>query len=272
DDSYPSFYAPGFPQLPEEGASYAQWLSKKYLPQGKGVARGAFGWYTAHLEPNASEQWTHGTFGWGDDGDKFILATRDPKLNEAIDPRSYGCTRVENRSIAFAREILAKGAKVIRIYAKEGYRDQSLARYKDQPERKWNWVLTKEGINSPAAPKASAAAVAKTQPSDNDVLDSGTFLLDQTPDAIPFTNVGNARTTQNGNLYRVLVDEMKGAFLVDEGTLVGYEHPKSFEVGGHADRKLPTLVLSTDMRFTLAKKKSKSETLKPPGDRPRLQQ
>jgi hypothetical protein len=247
-DLFPSFYAPGYPKLPDEGASVQTWLSKKYLPEGKGQMRGAFGWYTAHLGPNAEEQWTHGTFGWGDDGDKFILVTREPKYSHL---RSAGCTRVENQAIAFAREVLAKGAKVIRIYAKEGYRDETLARYKTLPLLKWKWILTKEGINSPLAPTASAAKVSKKNPTDNDILDAGTFPLNHVPQAA------------EGNLYSVPQTELKGAFLVDEGRLVGYEHPKSLRVGGHADRKLPSLVLSNDTSYTLARKKSKTEVLKP---------
>ncbi len=66
-----------------------------------------------------------------------------------------------------------------------------------------------------------------------------------------------------GNLYKVPASELKGVFLVDEGRVVGYQHPKSLKVGGHADRKLPSLVLSSDTSYTLARKKSKTETLKP---------
>ncbi|MES2963201.1 MAG: hypothetical protein V4760_04865, partial [Bdellovibrionota bacterium] len=132
-DLFPSFYAPGFPKLPDEGASVQTWLSKKYLPEGKGQMRGAFGWYTAHLGPNADEQWTHGTFGWSEDGDKFIRVTREPKYDHL---RSAGCTRIENQAIAFARDVMPKGSKVIRIYAKEGYRDEKLTQY-DFPVLKW---------------------------------------------------------------------------------------------------------------------------------------
>lgn len=274
EDQYPSFYAPGYPELPEAGASFTTWFAKKYLPQGKGKARGGFGWYTAHLVPNAQEQWTHGTFGWGEDGGKFIDATRDPQLNAKMNPRSEGCTRVENQAIAFAREILPKGAKVIKIYAKEGYRDEPLARYKSLPEFKWQWILTKEGINSPQAPRASASIVSKKNPSDNDILDEGTFTLNRTPHAVPFTNTGDPKTSQNGNLYAVPAAEMKGVFLVDEGRVVDYQHPKSLKVGGHADRKLPSVVISTDTKYTLARKRSKTEALqgREREERPRLQQ
>jgi len=245
-DEYPSFYAPDYPKAPDRGASYMTWLSKDYLPEGKGKARGVFGWYTAHLTPNAEEQWTHGTFGWSEDGDKFIKATRSKELNAKMDPRSEGCSRLENQAIAFSREVLPKGAKIIKIYAKEALRDSKLTRYKDQPILKWEWILTKEGVNSPEAPRSAKSVVEKKNPTSNDILDKGTYSLARTPHAVALKPGGHPRTTQTGNLYSVPVSEMKGVFLVDEGRLVGYEHPKSLKVGGHADRQLPSIVLGEE--------------------------
>jgi|GEM_PF-2327608 len=238
---FPSFYAPGYPALPKKGASLGDWMSKSRLPGKGGVMRGSFGWYTAYLEPNANNQWTHGTFGWGADGGKFIDAVKDPSNDLIMDVRSQGCTRVENQAIALMREILPEGTRIVKVYAKEGYADSTRARYKTSGLAKWDWVLTK--MNSDAAPK-SAKKWAPSSGHSDEILDRGTYILDQMPDAIAFDPKSDGRHDENGNVYNVPESSMKGVFLIDEGRLAGYEHPRELKVGGESDHKLPSLMIS----------------------------
>lgn len=229
---YLSWYHPKYPPLPPPGASLAEWASKALLPPGKGRSRGKFGWYTAHLAPNADAQWTHGTLGWGADGGRFIRLSPEEFSVLDEDRGSAGCTRVENQAIAFIREILPVGSQIIKIYAKESYRDAELARYKDLPEARWNWILTKEGVDIDG-PKSGREGVLKRGVSSDQILETGTYTLDQLPNA------------SAGNLYAIQDSSFKGVFLVDEGKLVGYEHPRGLRIGGHADRRLPSFLQST---------------------------
>ena len=254
---FPSWYSSNLPELPAPGASIQTWMSQSLLPNGKGSMRGSFGWYTAHLEPNASEQWTHGTFGWGADGDRYIQMTRDPGLNIIMDPRSQGCTRLENQAIAFVREIMPRGARIIKIYAKEAYRDEKREQYANLPMAKWDWILTKEGINSKNAPTSAKAEVENRKVPSSEILESGTYLLDQMPDAVPLTNSGDPRSSGNGNLYDIDPASFKGVFVVDEGRLVGYSHPKELKVGGHADHQIPSIMISTDSKVVYPKLRTK---------------
>lgn len=223
---FPSWYAPNSPALPAVGSSIESWMSPSLLPSGSnGVMRGSFGWYTAHIQPNSSEQWTHGTFGWGADGGKFIADSKEAKM----DLRSQGCTRVENRAIAFMREIMPAGAKIIKIYAKEALNDSTLAAYKDQAPAKFDFILTKDGVRSTSA--RSSARLHSSASAEN-VLERGSYTLDQTPDAAAITNI-----------YQVPEAGLRGVFNVDEGRVKDYVHPTGLRVGGHADHRLPNLVI-----------------------------
>jgi hypothetical protein len=239
---FPSYYAPGYPKLPDAGAELKDWMSPTLLPPKGGVMRGSFGWYTAYIGPNAMDQWTHGTFGKGDDGEKFIRAVKDPSNDLVMDVRSQGCTRVENQAIALMREILPVGTRVVKIYARECYADKELSRYKASTPAKWNWVLTKKlGQDAPK----SSAALAKGVGHD-EIIDQGTYILDQIPTAIAF----NSSDLENGNIYGVKESAMKGVFLVDEGRLAGYEHPAGLKVLGETDHGLPSLMIAkrTDVK------------------------
>lgn len=238
---FPSFYAPGFPKLPGAGASLEDWMSPKLLPKKGGVMRGSFGWYTAYLTPNANNQWTHGTFGWGKDGGKFIDVVKDPSNELVMDVRSQGCTRVENRAIALFREILPPGTRILKIYAKEGYGSKNLDRYKTSSPARWSWVLTKK--NGDEAPK-SGLKYAPSKGHDDEILDKGTYVLDQMPTAVAFDPKSNGRNEENGNVYNLPESSMKGVFLIDEGRLAGYSHPRELKVGGMADKGLPSMAIS----------------------------
>lgn len=263
---FPSWYHPSYPAVPAPGASLEEWMGKTILPSThpKASMRGSFGWYTAHIEPNASEQWTHGTFGWGSDGDKFIQLVRDPQTNIVMDPRSQGCTRVENRAIAFMREIMPRGSKLIKIYAKEAYRDPARRRYVGRNAAKWNYALTKTGVDveGPKSGVKHSAGVSEDQ-----ILERGEFVLDQMPDAVPFSKEGDGRIVENGNLYSIPEESYKGVFVVDEGVLVDYSHPKELKVGGHTKNYMPSILLSKNKRFVLPSaathpgEKTKSEVL-----------
>ncbi|MES2854766.1 MAG: L,D-transpeptidase [Bdellovibrionota bacterium] len=230
---FPSFYRAYYPALPDEGAGIDQWLSKSLIPDHRGKTRGSFGWYTAHLEPNADAQWTHGTFGWGADGGRFIQLVRDEKINELMDPRSMGCTRVENQAIAWMREKLPVGTKVIKVYARESLADTERTRYRDLKLAKWDWILTTLQPNESGAMSADARRVDASGAGLRDVLERGTYVLDQVPNVVRLTGEKGGATSSNGNLYDIPSSSFKGVFLIDEGRLSGYAHPKELKVGGH---------------------------------------
>lgn len=223
---FPSYYAPGYPALPDAGKSLADWTAKSLLPPGKGKMRGSFGWYTAKLTPHAHNQWTHGTFGKGADGEKFIEAVKDPSNNIVMDVRSQGCTRVENAAIAFMREILPVGTKVIKIYAREALADADLKADSVEKPHEWSYVITKAGTMSQTL--KSAASLAKDL-GDDEIVDKGTFKLDEKP------------TVARGNVYKIPADEFHGTFLVDQGLLRDYQHPRSLKVDGEGG--LPSVML-----------------------------
>lgn len=257
---FPSWYHPAYPELPAPGASWSAWLSKSLLPQGRGIARGKFGWYTAHLSPNAYAQWTHGTIGWGADGDRFIMATRDPYINEYADPRSAGCSRVENQAIAFIRQIMPAGSKVIKVYAKEAYRDPKSETLQLERAR-WDWILTKEGYQQDG-PLADRNSVLARGVSEDMILEKGTYLIDQKPDAIPFRKGLNGRVERDGNLYSAPESSFRGYLVVDEGRLVDYQHPKELERGGYTDKALPSVAISKDRNVIVPGVPTKQEVLK----------
>jgi hypothetical protein len=260
---FPSYFNPNYPKLPEKGASADAWLATSLLPHGSGIARGSFGWYTAILDPDAHQQWTHGTFGRGEDGGRFILLNPEDTEKLYAGKQSRGCTRVENQAIAFMRQILPVGTKIFKIYAREAYRDATLARYKTQAPYLWNWVLTEEGVRSADAPTSSARDVESRKLKNKEIkeLESGTFALNQMPHAIPLQGNSGNPGRESGNFYGIKTTDMKGFLVVDEGRLVNYAHPTGLIVGGHADKVLPALILSKDTNLSLPLEKSKKEIL-----------
>jgi hypothetical protein len=241
--SYPSWYDPNYPTLPRPGASMSSWISKKLLPSGKNGPRGAFGWYTALTGPNSNNEWVHGTLGWGADGDKFIRETRKVWLNIFSDPRSHGCTRVENRAIAYARHILPVGTEIYRVYAKEAYRDPALGLYANQKSFKpWEFTLTKEGVRTDGPDPDKNVTAARGIP-ESLVLERGSYMIDQYPTAVPLKKGAGwiSRVKgKSGNTYDIDDNGFHGVFLVDEGRFVDYHHPSTLPVGGYPDRELPS--------------------------------
>lgn len=247
---YPSWYDPSSPALPAPGSSAKTWLSKKYVPNrdSGGELRGAFGWYAAMVGPNANQQWIHGTFGWGADGDMAIKATRGFLANIFGNPRSAGCTRLENRAVALTRHLAAPGTEVLRVYARESYRDSSRASYESQKQnRPWEFILTKEDVRKSGGASSDKQSVLARGVSENMILERGTYMVDQFPTAVDLTpnaSAGVRRKGQSGNAYGIDDGSFRGTFLVDEGRFVNYSHPAGLPVGGMPERALPSHMIA----------------------------
>lgn len=235
---YPAWYRPNYPQVPEPGASRSSWFDSDYMPNEKGDARGAFGWYTAIVSPNASGQWTHGTMGWGADHDDFItfkngFVGKVVKLFAAI--RSHGCSRVDNETVAYLRHLLPVGTTLIKIYAKEVLADNKLTGYsKFKPT--WDYILTKSGYGKASGQTADAATVIAQNTPRSEWIEEGRYSIDQYP------------VDKKGNLYDIKEKEFKGLYLVDHGTLMYYEHPESLGRGGFKDQPIPSY-MKFDVEF-----------------------
>lgn len=254
-EHYPSWYDPSYPALPKPGSSSKSWMSGKVMPTKEGSMRGAFGWYAATLAPNANYQWIHGTIGWGADGTKHIEMTRNTLLNLIANPRSSGCTRLENRAVAYARDILPVGTEIIRVYAREAFRDASRARYAAQAQPKaWEFILTKEGVRQKGAATSAKNSVLARGVSADMILEQGSYAVDQFPNAVPFKEDAGWKSRikgKSGNTYNVADDAFRGYFLVDDGTFVSYAHPAGLDVGGFEGPAIPA-ALQTGGDFTVA--------------------
>ncbi|MBX2993828.1 MAG: L,D-transpeptidase family protein [Bdellovibrionaceae bacterium] len=236
---YPSWYHPEYPQVPYNPSNAQVWFSKSLMPNGQGNMRGAFGWYTAFVGPNANSQWIHGTVGWGAEGDRYIRYTRNFWVNIFSNPRSAGCTRVENRAIAYMREILGPGTEVVRVYALESYMDSSRSDYADQAApAAWNWILTTEGVQQDG-PKSSRSSVLARGVPRSRMLETGVYAVDRFPDAQPLDQMREARSGKSGNTYSINPAEFQGRYLVDAGLFVNYRHPGSLPRGGFQESQLP---------------------------------
>lgn len=234
--TYPAWYKPGYPAVPEPGNRTA-WFDSQYMPNGKGDMRGAFGWYTSFVGPNADGQWTHGTAGWGKDKKDFILFKESfwgKLVNLFTSIRSHGCTRVDNESIAYLRSLVPVGTPLIKIYAREAYRDQTRAMYPKNAGR-WEYILTKNGYqaknNHQLADKATVLAQGTPQ---SDWLDQGVYTVDQMPDVA------------EGDLYKLGSSAFQGHFIVDEGTVYNYRHPSGIKRGGYSDQLVPPYMVTSN--------------------------
>ncbi len=164
---YPSWYDPTYPAPPSDDDSWSKWFDKDVMPweycttedgeqvcSHKGMMRGAFGWYTALVEPHyGTGQWTHGTIGWAKSSQENLARAKGEDFlgkiaNIVTSLRSSGCSRVSNPSVAFLRHLLPPGTPVIKIYALEEYQDQaSMERnYNVGSTSVWDFILTKDGV------------------------------------------------------------------------------------------------------------------------------
>jgi len=249
---YPSWYDPNYPRIPGPGSSALTWSKSKYLPRGVGSLRGAFGWYTAKVSPNSLYQWTHGTLGWGSDKKDFIEATKGFWANLFTDPRSHGCSRTDNESIAYIRQILPKGSAIIKVYAKEAYADPSRRSY-SKVKINWPYILTKNGVRVDGE-KSARSEVLRNGTSPSRWIEEGVYKIDAHPDAEAFLSGSqDAKSGTTGNVYGLNHNNMKGVFLIDEGRLVGYSHPSKIKRGGYKDQMLPPYAVSQSRRYTYPK-------------------
>ena len=231
---YPPFYAPNAPPLPHSSAALEQWLSPALLADGKGEQRGAFGWFTAHLN-DSDGQWLQGTWGWGADGNRLLRDVREGHFARGLDPYSHGCVRVDNPTIAFLRQILPVGATVMRVYAREELHDPAKISATDGPA--WKWILTKAGVNSDSASGADARTAANASAAPSERLDSGVYRVNQTA------------TAAGGNPYTIPAAKIHGVFYPDRGTFEGYAHPEGLTVGGHRERVMPAFMAGSSRSF-----------------------
>lgn len=125
--------------------SAQKWITKNEA--GEKTVYGAFGWYAAKLTPADSVdgmnyQWIHGTIGWGRDGAAAIDLTRGFLMNLFSNPGSAGCTRLENKAIAYLRHILPVGTDIYRVYAREAIREHAipLPRYAEPYSKPTYWM------------------------------------------------------------------------------------------------------------------------------------
>lgn len=191
---YQSQYLPWHHKTPPPNSPRSDW---------KNI--GAFGWYAALLEPNASAQWLHGTIGWSNEGDKFI----EPQLNSNnsfIRVKSKGCTRVSNPTVAFLRDFVPEGSWVFRIYAKETSSSEI-----ENFATSWSHSLTYK----------------------NEILDQGQWSVTFANEAKVLRNKQEWKPGElNGNPYEVPLDNLRGEFRVDLGKINNYSHPKTLPLGG----------------------------------------
>lgn len=245
--TYPSWYHPDYPMPPEADKGILSWFKKKYMPEvdgkKKGAMRGAFGWYTAFLAPNHNAQWTHGTIGWGSNKTSYIERTKKLMANLLTDPRSHGCSRTDNESIAYLRELLPEGTPFLKVYALEAVKGGAA-----QAEAKtWDYVLTKHDSRKVNGFTSDRVKVMEKGVAQEDILEEGTYVVDTQPDLVEFDE-GAGRISrhvgQKGNVYGVKIEEMRGVFYIDTGLFEGYAHPqhKSITVGGYQDELLPDFV------------------------------
>jgi hypothetical protein len=237
ESRYPSWYDPNYPATPTGG--FKKWLKSSAMPNKKGEMRGAFGWYTAIMNPTRTGQWIHGTVGWGEDEDHFIKVAHGKGVIGFFgklfsDMRSHGCTRHENRAIAYLQALAPAGTALIKIYAKESLADASLARYESQKNPFiWQWILTKEDVRSKTPKTSTASEVQARGVPENMILDEGTYSVDQYPTVQAITNKG-AKSGLSGDSYSLFDNSPpQGLFLVDEGVITqDYRHPSGIKVDG----------------------------------------
>tara|TARA_Y100000590_G_scaffold470454_1_gene665146 strand:- start:3519 stop:4913 length:1395 start_codon:yes stop_codon:yes gene_type:complete len=244
---YPSWYHPSYPKPPKPGKGFMSWMKKKYMPKvdGKryGDIRGAFGWYTAFIFPNSNAQWTHGTVGWGVDKKKYIHYTKKWISNVVANPRSSGCSRTDNETIAYLRNILPVGTPFIKIYAKEALLDPTLKGY-SPINKKWDYILTTPGSRK-NGPTADRNYVLDEGIAQDKWIEEGSYDVDQFPTIVEYTpgeDLGriSASLGSKGNVYRVESEKMRGVFYIDAGFVQGYTLPnhESLIRGGFADEEV----------------------------------
>ncbi len=259
--TYPSWFDSKYPATPAPGNSFGEWMEKQYMPDGKGSMRGAFGWYAAMITPNADAQWIHGTIGWGSDENRFIEQTRSFTANIFTDPRSRGCTRLENRAVAFTQSFVPAGTDVFRVYALEALADGQLQNYENQKNPiRFDFILTSDQVRKDNPNSISKNAVERRlqagQINSGDVLEEGSYIASQYPEGQGLTDK-RASSGRSGDTYSLGESAFKGAFLIDEGRFVNYDHPEKMPRGGVSANGavLPDYAKSRSNNFMVIKSK-----------------
>lgn len=256
--NYPSWYHPSYPAPPSDWRGVRSWGLNRYMPringERRGSIRGAFGWYAAHIGPNHHANWTHGTIGWGQKSVEFIQQTRSFMANLLFNPRSSGCARVDNMTIAYLREILPVGTPLIRVYAKEAFLDEDLTNYTQESDT-WDYILTTRDSRRINGETSDREKVLARGVNSNEILEEGTYVINMMPSVVDFIDgenlnrhfsIRNTRASRGdtGNIYSISGDDMHGVFYVDAGVLKNYRHPEDSKivVGGFQNMIIPEFI------------------------------
>ena len=207
---------------------------------GEQTIYGAFGWYAAKVTPaddreGMNYQWMHGAIGWGKDGALAIQATRTALLNMVSNPGSSGCTRLENRAIAYLRTLLPVGTDIYRVYAREGSRDMSRYAGLENYPAQWSYILTTNEAQKSGGLEADAQAVLRkaiTIDATN-LIERGTYDVDRYPTVSGLNYQELPSSGRSGDRYKIdsglkrdaWYSNFQGYYLVDEGRFVDYAHP-----------------------------------------------
>lgn len=243
---YPRWYTPGqdiktIPSPVTDSMSLLmgaqKWLVRN--SQGKKSNYGAFGWYAAKLSPEGEDgvnyQWIHGTMGWGKDGSKPIEITRGKMINFFSNPGSHGCTRLENRAVAYMRAILPVGTDVYRVYAREASREAApYSRYRNaynNPYR-WQYMLLTNGAAETNGLTADAEYIRSQgiRVTSANLIEQGVYEVKRYPTVYGLDYTRSASSGKSGDRYEIDKKNkgptnFRGYFLVDEGRFVNYQHP-----------------------------------------------
>lgn len=203
--------------------AYIRWDGRKMPKRGQSRkrwgAQGAFGVYTALLEPR-NFQHLHGTIGWPNESARFL--EHDKKEDGSlVRVGSGGCTRVDNQVIMYLRNFVPVGTPVIRIYAKE---IESLPNKIDKIG-KWTYVFyeTKD-LKDPFPLNYEHRKKIK----EVNLLEVGDFIYSKKPTLKPLRLEKEWISSEvNGNPYKVSNENIVGYFNIDTGLISkNYVHPK----------------------------------------------
>lgn len=207
---------------------------------GEQTIYGAFGWYAAKVTPaddreGMNYQWMHGAIGWGKDGPLAIQATRTALLNMISNPGSSGCTRLENRAIAYLRSLLPVGTDIYRVYAREGSRDMSRYAGLENYPAQWNYILTTNEAQKSGGLEADADSLIRKaiRIDATNLIERGTFDVDRYPTVTGLNYNELPSSGRSGDRYKIdsglkrdnWNTNFQGYYLVDEGRFVDYRHP-----------------------------------------------
>lgn len=208
---------------------------------GEQTIYGAFGWYAAKVTPADEQegmnyQWMHGAIGWGKDGSLAIQATRAALMNMISNPGSSGCTRLENRAIAYLRTLLPVGTDIYRVYAREGSRDMSRYGGLENSPAKWNYILTTNEAQKSGGLEADAESLIRkaiTIDASN-FIERGSYDVDRYPTVAGLNYQEMPSSGKSGDRYKIdsglkkdaWSTNFQGYYLVDEGRFVDYQHPR----------------------------------------------